>query len=114
MAILRPASPCPAEVLDWIAWYGEPDLPAEVRRLSCEIGKEVSTITAAVGNPSIPAIPAGGFYAVAIMPASGHWGGGGCYHRVRFRADSWHMVAESNEQNNKGFAHFCLSDQGCY
>lgn len=31
MAILRSTSPCPAEVLDWIAWYGEPDLPAEIR-----------------------------------------------------------------------------------
>ncbi|MAE94914.1 MAG: hypothetical protein CL910_09670 [Deltaproteobacteria bacterium] len=31
MATLRPESTCPAEVLDWIAWYGEPDLPPEIR-----------------------------------------------------------------------------------
>lgn len=30
MTTLRPAS-CPAEVLDWIAWYAEPELPNHVR-----------------------------------------------------------------------------------
>lgn len=32
MAIFRKQeSPCPSDVLDWIAWYGEPELPEEVR-----------------------------------------------------------------------------------
>ncbi len=31
MAVLHRTARCPSEVLDWIAWYGEPELPPEVR-----------------------------------------------------------------------------------
>ena len=57
--------------------------------LSCEAGKLVSKVNAANPSPHVQAIPAGSFRYVDIKPASGQWTGGGCYYRVKLRADNW-------------------------
>ena len=82
--------------------------------LSCEAGKLVSKVNAANPSPSVQAIPAGSFRYVDIMPANGHWAGGGCYYRVKLRADNWETIKEVNEKNNSGHAHFCPQGGSCY
>ena len=82
--------------------------------LSCEVGKLVSPITAVNGEASVGVLPVNGSATINVYPQSGTWGGGGCYVRAKARADSWGIIAESNENNNKGSTQWCPGSGSCY
>lgn len=82
--------------------------------LSCEVGKLVSPLNVVNGEASVGVLPVNGSATINVHPQAGTWGGGGCYVRANARADSWGIIAESDESNNKAFAHFCPGNGSCY
>ena len=90
----------------------------------CEVGKMKSPakVNSQDGEQTVAPIPPGSFRYVFVRPPAPHasssnqtphWSGGGCYLRFEARADTWGMIAETNENNNTGYAHYCPGSE-CY
>ncbi len=83
-------------------------------QLSCEVGKLVSPITAVNGEANVGVLAVNASATINVYPQSGTWGGGGCYVRAKARADSWGIIAESNEDNNQASTQWCPGSGSCY
>lgn len=80
----------------------------------CEVGKLKAPVPTNDGSQVLAPIPAGSFRYVFVRPSSQTWADNGCYYYVKVRADSWEQIAETNDTNNTGTAHFCPAGASCY